>query len=161
MIREIMKDEVFLSKKSESATKEDMPVAVDLMDTLKAHAHHCVGLAANMIGEQKRIIAVYDGLLRNPLHITDSKSLRSQESVIKDGNAYLAMLNPEIVKKSAKTYKTSEGCLSLAGERDTVRHDWIEVKYRDMDFRKQKQKFTGFTAQIIQHEIDHCEGILI
>ena len=137
MVREIVKDEAFLSKKSEVATKEDIPVAVDLMDTLKAHAHHCVGLAANMIGEQKRIIA------------------------IKDGNTYFAMLNPEIVKKSAKTYKTSEGCLSLAGERETVRHDWIEVKYRDMDFRKQKQKFTGFTAQIIQHEIDHCEGILI
>ena len=137
MVREIVKDEALFSKKSEVATKEDIPVAVDLMDTLKAHAHHCVGLAANMIGEQKRIIAV------------------------KDGNAYLAMLNPEIVKKSSKTYKTMEGCLSLAGERETVRHDWIEVKYRDMDFRKQKQKFTGFTAQIIQHEIDHCEGILI
>lgn len=137
MVKEIMKDETFLSKKSEVATKEDIPVAVDLIDTLKAHAHHCVGLAANMIGEQKRIIAV------------------------KDGNTYFAMLNPEIVKKSAKTYKTSEGCLSLVGERETIRHDWIEVKCRDMDFRKQKQKFTGFTAQIIQHEIDHCEGILI
>ena len=137
MVREIMKDETFLSKKSEVATKDDIPVAADLMDTLKAHSHHCVGLAANMIGEQKRIIT------------------------IKDGNTYLAMLNPEIVKGSAKTYKTREGCLSLVGERDAVRHDWIEVKYRDMDFQKQKQKFTGFTAQIIQHEIDHCEGILI
>ncbi|MBR2216342.1 MAG: peptide deformylase [Selenomonadaceae bacterium] len=137
MVREIMRDEAFLSQKSALATKEDIAVATDLLDTLKAHAHHCVGLAANMIGEAKRIIA------------------------IKDGNAYLAMLNPEIVKKSAKTYKTKEGCLSLAGERDTIRHDWLEVKYRDMDFRKQKQKFTGFTAQIIQHEIDHCEGILI
>ena len=81
--------------------------------------------------------------------------------VVKFEESYLAMLNPEIVKKSAKAYKTSEGCLSLAGERETVRHDWIEIKYRDMDFRKQKQKFVGFAAQIIQHEIDHCNGILI
>ena len=123
--------------KSESATRDDITIAVDLLDTLKAHAHHCVGLAANMIGERKRIIAV------------------------KNGEYYLAMLNPEIVKKSAKEYKVKEGCLSLIGERETIRHDWIEIKYRDMDFRKQKQKFVGFTAQIIQHEIDHCKGILI
>ena len=137
VVRDIVKDESFLSQKSEKATTEDIGIASDLLDTLKAHVHHCVGLAANMIGEQKRIIAV------------------------KDGETYLAMLNPEIVKKSAKQYKVTEGCLSLDGERETVRHDWVEVKYRDIDFRKQKQKFTGFTAQIIQHEIDHCEGILI
>ena len=137
VVRDIVKDESFLSQKSEKATTEDIGIASDLLDTLKAHAHHSVGLAANMIGEQKRIIAV------------------------KDGETYLAMLNPEIVKKSAKQYKVTEGCLSLDGERETVRHDWVEVKYRDIDFRKQKQKFTGFTAQIIQHEIDHCEGILI
>ena len=137
MVREIVKDEVFLKQKSESATRDDIAIAVDLLDTLKTHAHHCVGLAANMIGERKRIIAV------------------------KDGEFYLAMLNPEIVKKSAKEYKVKEGCLSLIGERETVRHEWIEIKYRDMDFRKQKQKFSGFTAQIIQHEIDHCNGILI
>ena len=137
MVRDIVKDESFLSQKSEKATTEDIGIASDLLDTLKAHAHHCVGLAANMIGEKKRIIAV------------------------KYGETYLAMLNPEIVKKSAKQYKIKEGCLSFDGERETVRHDWVEVKYRDMDFRKQKQKFSGFTAQIIQHEIDHCEGILI
>ena len=137
MVREIVKDEVFLKQKSDKAIKEDIAIAVDLLDTLKAHAHHCVGLAANMIGERKRIIAV------------------------KDGESYLAMLNPKIVKKSAKEYKVKEDCLSLIGERETVRHDWIEIKYRDMDFRKQKQKFSGFTAQIIQHEIDHCNGILI
>ena len=137
MVREILKDEDFLKQKSESATRDDIAIAIDLLDTLKAHAHHCVGLAANMIGERKRIIAV------------------------KNGEYYLAMLNPEIVKKSAKKYKVKEGCLSLIGERETVRHDWIEIKYRDMDFRKQKQKFSGFTAQIIQHEIDHCNGILI
>ncbi|MBR3723266.1 MAG: peptide deformylase [Selenomonadaceae bacterium] len=137
MVREIVKDEDFLKQKSESATRDDIAIAVDLLDTLKAHAHHCVGLAANMIGESKRII------------------------VVKEGESYLAMLNPEIVKQSAKEYKVKEGCLSLIGERETIRHDWIEIKYRDMDFRKQKQKFSGFTAQIIQHEIDHCNGILI
>ena len=137
MVREIMKDENFLIQKSEPTTRDDIAIAVDLLDTLKAHAYHCVGLAANMIGERKRIIAV------------------------KDGESYIAMLNPEIVKKSAKEYKVKEGCLSLIGERETIRHDWVEIKYRDMDFRKQKQKFSGFTAQIIQHEIDHCNGILI
>ena len=137
MVRDIVKNESFLCQKSEKATTEDIGIASDLLDTLKAHAHHCVGLAANMIGERKRIIAV------------------------KDRETYLAMLNPEIVKKSAKQYKVTESCLSLEGERETVRHDRIEVKYRDMDFRKQKQKFSGFTAQIIQHEIDHCNGILI
>ena len=109
MVRKIVKDEDFLREKSEQAAKEDIAVAVDLLDTLQAHAHHCVGLAANMIGERKRIIAV------------------------KAEACYLAMLNPEIVKKSAKQYKADEGCLSLSGERETVRHDWIEVKYRDMD----------------------------
>ena len=137
MVREIVRDVIFLRQKSETAAKEDIAIANDLLDTLKAHAHHCVGMAANMIGETKRIIAV------------------------KSGNTYLVMLNPEIVKKSAKEFKTSEGCLSLDGERNTIRHDWIEVKYRDMDFKKARQKFSGFTAQIIQHEIDHLNGILI
>ena len=137
VVREIIKDEDFLKQKSESTTRDDLAIAVDLLDTLKAHAHHCVGLAATMIGERKRII------------------------VVKAGESYIAILNPEIVKKSAKEYKIKEGCLSLIGERETIRHDWIEIKYRDMDFRKQKQKFSGFTAQIIQHEIDHCNGILI
>ncbi len=137
MVREIVRDEFFLGQKSEPAVKEDLPIAVDLMDTLEAHAHHCVGLAANMIGEQKRIIAV------------------------RIGKSNLAMVNPEIVKKSPRQYKVSEGCLSLSGERETTRFDWIEVKYRDMDFKKQRNKFSGFTAQIIQHEIDHCNGILI
>ena len=137
MVRDIVKDEVFLSVKSEAATRDDILIAVDLMDTLKAHAHHCVGLAANMIGVRKCIIAI-----------------RIEDICI-------AMLNPQIVKKSARTYKTTEGCLSLAGERETVRHEWIEVKYNGMEFEKQRQKFSGFAAQIIQHEIDHCNGILI
>ena len=137
MVREIIKDVIFLGQKSETAAKEDIAIANDLLDTLKAHAHHCVGMAANMIGKAKRIIA------------------------IKSGEAYLVMLNPEIVKKSAKQFKTAEGCLSLDGERETVRHEWIEVKYRDVDFKRVRQKFSGFTAQIIQHEIDHLNGILI
>ena len=137
MVREIVKDETFLGQKCEMATKDDIAVAIDLLDTLKVHAHHCVGLAANMIGERKRIIAV------------------------RAGETYLAMLNPEIVKKSARQYKAMEACLSLIGERGTIRHDWVEVKYRDMEFKKARQKFSGFTAQIIQHEIDHCNGILI
>ncbi|HCB93029.1 MAG TPA: peptide deformylase [Selenomonas sp.] len=137
MVRDIVKDEAFLSVKSEAATRDDLLIAVDLIDTLKAHAHHCVGLAANMIGVSKCIIAI-----------------RIEDICI-------AMLNPQIVKKSARTYKTTEGCLSLAGERETVRHDWIEVKYNGLEFEKQRQKFSGFAAQIIQHEIDHCNGILI
>ena len=137
MVRQIVKDEAFLAQKSEAAGREDISIASDLVETLKAHSHHCVGLAANMIGESKRIIAV-----------------NADET-------YIAMLNPEIVKKSAKRYKVSEGCLSLAGERETERHDWIEAKYRDLDFKKQRQKFYGFAAQIIQHEVDHCKGILI
>lgn len=137
MVRDIVNDEAFLSVKSEAATRDDILIAVDLIDTLKAHAHHCVGLAANMIGVSKCII------------------------VIRIEDICIAMLNPQIVKKSARTYKTTEGCLSLSGERETVRHEWIEVKYNDMDFKKQRQKFSGFAAQIIQHEIDHCNGILI
>ena len=137
MVRKIVKDEVFLAKKSEDAGRDDVSIGIDLLDTLKAHSHHCVGLAANMIGESKRIIAV---------NVDEN---------------YIAMMNPEIVKKSAKRFKVSEGCLSLEGERETERHDWVEVKYRDLDFKKQRQKFYGFAAQIIQHEVDHCKGILI
>lgn len=137
MVRDIVRSETFLAEKSEIATKEDLSVATDLLDTLKAYSHRCVGLAANMIGVRKRIIAI-----------------RMEDT-------YLAMLNPEILKKSARTYRTAEGCLSLAGERETIRHDWIDVKFRDMEFKKQRQKFSGLAAQIIQHEMDHCDGILI
>lgn len=109
MVKEIMKDLLFLGRKAEAATKEDRAIAEDLLDTLRAHRDHCVGMAANMIGEQKAIIAIVEG------------------------NRLTAMLNPEVVKKSPKTYKTVEGCLSIPGEREVERHDWIEVKYRDMD----------------------------
>lgn len=137
MVKEIMKDLLFLGRKAEAATKEDRAIAEDLLDTLRAHRDYCVGMAANMIGEQKAIIAIVEG------------------------NRLTAMLNPEVVKKSPKIYKTVEGCLSIPGEREVERHDWIEVKYRDMDWHKEKRKFTGFEAEIIQHELDHLEGKLI
>lgn len=136
MQKPIVKDEAFLAQKSQPATFMDIAVAQDLLDTLAAHADHCVGLAANMIGVSKCIIAVNVG----PTNI--------------------AMLNPEIVKRSGK-YMTQEGCLSLAGERTTVRYEKITVSYLDMQFKPRKQSFSGFTAQIIQHEVDHCQGIII
>ena len=136
MIRPIVKDSIFLSQKSESATEKDMQVVFDLMDTLRAHAHECVGMAANMIGVKKRIIAFSIDV------------------------AQIAMINPVIVKKS-KPYTAEEGCLSLAGVRKTTRYKEIEVSFQDINFRRQSQKYSGWTAQIIQHEIDHCNGILI
>ena len=136
MQKPIVRDEEFLAQKSQPATFMDVAVAQDLLDTLAAHADHCVGLAANMIGVQKCIIAVNVG----PTNI--------------------AMLNPEIVKRSGK-YMTKEGCLSLDGERTTVRYEKITVTYQDMQLKPHKQSYSGFTAQIIQHEIDHCNGIII
>lgn len=136
MIREIVRDEKFLAQKSAAASFMDMSVAQDLLDTLAAHSDRCVGLAANMIGVQKRIIAINLG----PMNV--------------------AMFNPVIVRKSGK-YMTEEGCLSLEGERMTARYQKIVVEYQDMNFKKQRQTFTDFPAQIIQHEIDHCEGIII
>ena len=136
MQKPIVRDEEFLAQKSQPATFMDVAVAQDLLDTLAAHADHCVGLAANMIGVQKCIIAVNVG----PTNI--------------------AMLNPEIVKRSGK-YMTGEGCLSLDGERTTVRYEKITVTYQDMQLKMHKQSYSGFTAQIIQHEIDHCNGIII
>ena len=137
MVRSIVKDAMFLGQPSEEAVKSDLPIANNLLDTLKAHVGHCVGLAANMIGEKKRIIAVCVG------------------------KSHLVMLNPEIVKASSEQYEAEEGCLSLPGQRKTMRHEWLEVVYRDIKFRKQQNKFSSFTAQIIQHEMDHCNGILI
>ena len=136
MIREIMRDEAFLSQKAEPATLEDLPVAQDLLDTLTAHKDGCVGMAANMIGVRKRIIA-FDG----------------------EGK-YMVMFNPEIVKKSGP-YEAEEGCLSLTGTRKAKRWQSIKVRYQNEQFQIRFKTFTGWTAQIIQHEIDHCEGILI
>ena len=136
MVREVVHDVLFLGQKSEPATQADKQVAIDLLDTLKAHEEGCVGMAANMIGVKKRIIAVNMGFLN------------------------VAMLNPKIVKKSGK-YETEEGCLSLEGVRKCTRYQEIEVEYEDMNFKKQRQKYSGWTAQIIQHECDHLEGIII
>ena len=136
MVKPIMRDLFFLRQKAEKATKGDFPVAIDLLDTLKAHEDGCVGMAANMIGVNKAIIAVNMGFMN------------------------VAMFNPRIVKKSG-SYQTEEGCLSLIGVRPCTRYQEIELEYQDMNWKKQRQKYTGWIAQIIQHEIDHCNGIVI
>ena len=136
MIREIMRDEAFLSQKAEPATLEDLPIAQDLLDTLTAHKDSCVGIAANMIGVCKRII------------ISDNEG------------KYIVMFNLEIIKKSSP-YEAEEGCLSLTGIRKTKRWQSIKVQYQNEQFQTRFKTFTGWTAQIIQHEIDHCEGVLI
>lgn len=132
----IIHDQLFLSQKSTSANRADLKVAEDLRDTLLANRDKAVGLAANMIGKNKRIIAFYVGLL------------------------LLVMLNPQITKKSGE-YLTEEGCLSLSGERKTKRYRTITVTYQDMNLNTKTQEFTDFIAEVIQHEVDHCEGILI
>ena len=136
MIREICKDEHFLAQKAEPAAPEDLPVAADLLETLIFHKARCVGMAANMIGVNKRIIAV------------------------ENEGSYLVMLNPEILRRSAP-YDTEEGCLSLSGTRPVRRWNSIKVRWQNERFQTRIKTFTGWTAQIIQHEIDHCEGILI
>ena len=137
MIKELTHDPIFLSLKSEVATKEDIQVAEDLIDTLTAHKEGCVGMAANMIGERKRIIA-FD-----------------------NEGAYMVMFNPEIIKKS-EPYETEEGCLSLfGGPRKCKRYKTIKVKWQTAEMQIRIKTFTGFSAQIIQHEVDHCDGILI
>ena len=136
MIQPIMKDPLFLAQPSEPATAADLPVARDLLETLEAHADGCVGMAANMIGVRRCIIAVDN-----------------------DGE-YLVMLNPEMLKCSGP-YETEEGCLSLTGTRPAKRYKSIKVRWQDMELKPRIKTFTGFTAQIIQHELDHCRGVLI
>lgn len=136
MVREIMRDETFLAQRAELATTEDLPIAQDLLDTLSAHKDRCVGMAANMISVNKRII-VFD-----------------------NEGAYMVMFNPEIIKKSGP-YQAEEGCLSLSGTRRARRWKSIKVQYQNEKFQTRFKTFTGWTAQIIQHEIDHCEGVLI
>ena len=136
MIRPIMKDVFFLRQKSEPATKADLQVGKDLQDTLQANRAGCVGMAANMIGVKKNIIVVAAGPFQ------------------------FAMINPVITKKSGE-YKTEEGCLSLDGVRPCIRYEEIEVDYLDSNFKPQHGKYSGFTAQVIQHEIDHCCGVVI
>ena len=136
MIKEIVKDVIFLSQKAERATKEDIHIANDLLDTLEANKDRCVGLAANMIGYNKAIICVSGGLYD------------------------FVMINPTITNKTCE-YQTKEGCLSLIGERVCKRYKVIEVDYLDINFNKKHGKYEGFVAQIIQHEIDHTNGIII
>lgn len=137
MIKELIHDPIFLSLKSEVSTKEDLQVAEDLLNTLTAHKDGCVGMAANMIGVRKRIIA-FD-----------------------NEGTYMVMFNPEIIKKS-EPYETEEGCLSLlGGPRKCKRYKTIKVQWQTTEMQTRIKTFTGFSAQIIQHEVDHCDGILI
>jgi peptide deformylase len=136
MIKPIVRDAFFLNRKSEEATKADLPVAQDLEDTLRANRERCVGMAANMIGYRKRIIIVATGF------------------------ADIVMINPVITDRSG-AYETEEGCLSLPGVRKTTRYERITVKYLDKKLAEHTQSFSGYIAQIIQHECDHLEGILI
>ena len=136
MIKPIMKDPIFLAQKSSLATIEDLPVAQDLIDTLAAHKDSCVGMAANMIGVAKRVI-VFD-----------------------NEGSYMVMFNPEILKQS-ESFEAREGCLSLTGVRTAKRWRSIKVRYQNEQFQTRLKTFTGWTAQIIQHEIDHCNGVLI
>ena len=141
MVKELMHDPLFLAGKSESATKEDLQVAHDLLDTLMAHRESCVGMAANMIGVRKRIIAFLDESGQAP--------------------TYTVMLNPEIITKDG-VYDTEEGCLSLlGGPRPCQRYKTIKVQYQTTDLKTRTKTYTGWTAQIIQHEVDHCNGVLI
>ena len=136
MVKPIVKDMLFLGQKSEEATKDDMQVVADLEDTLKAHRNECVGMAANMIGYKKRIIIVSTGFMD------------------------MIMINPKIIRKDEE-YEAEEGCLSLTGKRKTIRHKRITVSFQDKSFKQHNQEFTGFVAQIIEHECDHLEGRII
>lgn len=136
MIKPIVKDIFFLKRKAETATREDIQVGIDLQDTLRANREACVGMAANMIGVNKRVIIVNMGFVD------------------------VVMFNPVLIKKDTP-YETEEGCLSLTGVRKTTRYENIEVEYLDMNWKKQRQKLSGWTAQICQHELDHLEGIII
>ncbi len=136
MVKPVVKDIFFLGQKSEEATKADLSVVQDLRDTLKANVGRCVGMAANMIGVKKRII------------------------IVSIGFADLVMINPVLLNKGTP-YETEEGCLSLDGVRKTTRYQDIVVEYLDENWKKRRQKFSGMTAQIVQHEMDHLEGIII
>ena len=136
MIKPIVKDIFFLRRKAETATREDIQVGIDLQDTLRANREACVGMSANMIGVNKRVIIVNMGFVD------------------------VVMFNPVLIKKDTP-YETEEGCLSLTGVRKTTRYENIEVEYLDMNWKKQRQKLSDWTAQICQHELDHLEGIII
>lgn len=136
MIQPICKDPILLGRISSVATADDLPIANDLLETLQAHREECVGMAANMIGQLKRIIA------------------------FQDGDTYSVMFNPEIIRFS-NPYEAEEGCLSLRGKHKAKRYETIKVRYQNEKMQMRLQTYSGWTAQIIQHEIDHCNGILI
>ena len=136
MERPIVRSRLLLGRVAEPATADDLPIAYDLLDTLAAHQQTCAGMAANMIGRNKRIIA------------------------FANGKEHVAMLNPRIVRKE-DAYQTQEGCLSLDGLRETTRYRKITVTWQDLDLHEHTKAFSGFVAQVIQHEVDHCEGIVI
>lgn len=136
MIKDIVKDQFFLSQKSSEVAHEDLHIIEDLKDTLTFHREHCVGMAANMIGYQKRMM------------------------IVNDEGQFLVLINPSLIQKQG-SYQTQEGCLSLEGVRDTKRYQKIKVDYFDENMKHRIKTFTGYTAQIIQHELDHFEGILI
>lgn len=137
MERKIIKDVMFLKLKSSPAGKADIPTAIDLIDTLRANSSRCVGLAANMIGVRKNII------------------------IVQTPAVPLVMMNPRMISHSEKCYEAEEGCLSLEGTRKTMRYESVEIEYIDMSMKRNKASFSGFTAQIIQHEMDHCMGQII
>ena len=137
MIREIVTDPILLSRPSREATDMDLAVAADLKDTLRAHVDHCAGMAANMIGQSVRIIAVF---------VADQP---------------LVLINPQVIKVEGRKYTAEEGCLSLSGTRRAQRFEKLQLRYQDEQGRIKQRTFSGFTAQVIQHELDHCEGILI
>ena len=137
MVREIVRDVLVLGRRSEPATKEDMPVVRDLLDTLAANSDRCVGMAANMIGVHKTILAATVG------------------------GKHIAMVNPKIIDRSKELFDTEEGCLSLDGVRHVKRYQFVTVEFLDHRFKRKKQTFRGFEAQIIQHEMDHFEGKII
>ena len=137
MVRPIVKDKFLLSQKSAPAGRSDLPTAQDLVETIAAHAEECVGMAANMIGVLKRII------------------------VFQEFNRYVVMINPEVVWESPATYEINEGCLCHEGAKNVTRHEEIEVEFLDLRMKKCRVKYSGITAEIIQHEMDHLEGILI
>lgn len=139
MIKNICKDNSFLSLPSISATNDDISIGKDLLDTLKANSSICVGMAANMIGINKAIIAIY----------------------MQEDNKYIVMYNPIILRKYGKKYKVQEGCLSHVGKKETIRYEKIQLEYQNEDFKRVVKTFTGFTSEIIQHEVDHLFGILI
>lgn len=155
MICEICKDIEFLQRRAKTVTKEEAAeLAQNLLDTLQAHRGGCVGMAANMIGVAKAAIIVN-------VAAGEDNTAAPQIGLAASGYEPEVMFNPKPVKASPQTYQTEEGCLSLTGQRPVVRHQWIEIAYRNSRWQKKRQRFTGFVAEIIQHELDHLDGKLI